>query len=239
MRGKQFFLKCVFFAEQLCRGRLQEHLQAAAASRSQVKMVAAPFIRWFKVKGRCTGAHQPLILLSHLHIFHIPPVPYFNVLMFLLRFHVCVRTLPFGQTVAKNPQYFLQMIWDMAAYANHLIRLSNKGNSFFFLPLHMHSTKERKKITESARWLTSAFSCIRPRRFCRSGPGHQGSERRHAVRSGGAAALPLHPARAVAASTSLQGPAASPAQKCVCPGSRKYPLAEWHWYVQITIRVNE
>lgn len=132
MRGKQFFLKCVFFAEQLCRGRLQERLQAAAASRSQVKVVAAPFIRWFKIKGRCTGAHQPLILVSHLHIFHIPPVPYFNVLVFLLRFHVCVRTLPFGQTVAKNPQYFLQMIWDMAAYANHLIRLSNKGNSFFF-----------------------------------------------------------------------------------------------------------
>ncbi|XP_075868222.1 telomerase reverse transcriptase isoform X2 [Nelusetta ayraudi] len=49
------------------------------------------------------------------------------LLLHALRFHVCVRTLPFGQTVAKNPQYFLQMIWDMAAYANHLIRLSNKG----------------------------------------------------------------------------------------------------------------
>ncbi|XP_068432223.1 telomerase reverse transcriptase-like [Clinocottus analis] len=42
-------------------------------------------------------------------------------------FHVCAQSLPFGQTVAKNPVYFLQMILDMAEYANHLIRLSNKG----------------------------------------------------------------------------------------------------------------
>lgn len=48
--------------------------------------------------------------------------------IFLFRFHVCAQSLPFGQTVAKNPVYFLQMIWDMAEYANQLIRLSNKGN---------------------------------------------------------------------------------------------------------------
>lgn len=41
---------------------------------------------------------------------------------------MCAQTLPFGQTAAKNPAYFLQMIWDMAKYANQLIRLSNKGN---------------------------------------------------------------------------------------------------------------
>ncbi|KAM9340096.1 telomerase reverse transcriptase [Symphorus nematophorus] len=50
------------------------------------------------------------------------------VLLHALRFHVCAQSLPFGQTVAKNPVYFLQMIWNMAEYANHLIRLSNKGN---------------------------------------------------------------------------------------------------------------
>lgn len=60
-------------------------------------------------------------------MFHTPS----PLLVFLLRFHVCVRTLPFGQTVAKNPQYFLQMIWDLADYANHLIRLSNKGKNIF------------------------------------------------------------------------------------------------------------
>lgn len=52
---------------------------------------------------------------------------------------MCVRSLPFGQTVAKNPMYFLQMIWDLAEYANHLIRLSNKGKKkIVFLPLQMH-----------------------------------------------------------------------------------------------------
>eukprot|EP00064_Thunnus_orientalis_P015713 superscaffoldBa00002967_g15770 len=50
------------------------------------------------------------------------------VLLHAYRFHVCAQSLPFGQTVAKNPVYFLQMIWDMAEYANELIRLSNKGN---------------------------------------------------------------------------------------------------------------
>ncbi|KAK9527185.1 hypothetical protein VZT92_015842 [Zoarces viviparus] len=49
------------------------------------------------------------------------------VLLHACRFHVCARSLPFGQTVAKNPVYFLQMILDMAEYANKLIRLSNKG----------------------------------------------------------------------------------------------------------------
>uniref|UniRef100_A0AAQ5YYU0 Telomerase reverse transcriptase n=1 Tax=Amphiprion ocellaris TaxID=80972 RepID=A0AAQ5YYU0_AMPOC len=49
------------------------------------------------------------------------------VLLHACRFHVCAQSLPFGQTVAKNPAYFLQMIWDMAQYANKFIRLSNKG----------------------------------------------------------------------------------------------------------------
>uniref|UniRef100_UPI0037E8C812 telomerase reverse transcriptase n=1 Tax=Semicossyphus pulcher TaxID=241346 RepID=UPI0037E8C812 len=49
------------------------------------------------------------------------------VLLHACRFHVCAQSLPFGQTVAKNPMNFLQMIWDMAEYANHLIRISNKG----------------------------------------------------------------------------------------------------------------
>nr|ABC47309.1 telomerase reverse transcriptase [Epinephelus coioides] len=49
------------------------------------------------------------------------------VLLHARRFHVCVQSLPFGQTVAKNPMFFLQMILDMAEYANQLIRLSNKG----------------------------------------------------------------------------------------------------------------
>ncbi|XP_069372471.1 telomerase reverse transcriptase isoform X1 [Paralichthys olivaceus] len=49
------------------------------------------------------------------------------VLLHACRFHVCSRSLPFGQTVDKNPVYFLKMIWDMAKYTNHLIRHSNKG----------------------------------------------------------------------------------------------------------------
>ncbi|XP_051811535.1 telomerase reverse transcriptase [Acanthochromis polyacanthus] len=51
------------------------------------------------------------------------------VLLHACRFHVCAQSLPFGQTVAKNPAYFLQMIWDMVQYANKFIRLSNKGLS--------------------------------------------------------------------------------------------------------------
>ncbi|XP_034747661.1 telomerase reverse transcriptase isoform X2 [Etheostoma cragini] len=49
------------------------------------------------------------------------------VLLHACRFHVCAQSLPFGQTVAKNPLYFLQMILNMAEYANQLIRHSNKG----------------------------------------------------------------------------------------------------------------
>uniref|UniRef100_A0A8C5AL40 Telomerase reverse transcriptase n=1 Tax=Gadus morhua TaxID=8049 RepID=A0A8C5AL40_GADMO len=44
-------------------------------------------------------------------------------------FHVCAQSLPFGQTVAKNPKCFLLMIWDMAHYVNRLVRLCNKGVS--------------------------------------------------------------------------------------------------------------
>ncbi|XP_076006113.1 telomerase reverse transcriptase [Genypterus blacodes] len=51
------------------------------------------------------------------------------VLLHACRFHVCAQSLPFGQTVAKNPPYFVQMIWDMAHYTNRLIRLSNKGST--------------------------------------------------------------------------------------------------------------
>ncbi|XP_029976645.1 telomerase reverse transcriptase [Salarias fasciatus] len=49
------------------------------------------------------------------------------VLLHACRFHVCAQSLPFGQMVAKNPAYFLQMIWDMAQFTNKTIRLSNKG----------------------------------------------------------------------------------------------------------------
>uniref|UniRef100_A0A671U9N2 Telomerase reverse transcriptase n=1 Tax=Sparus aurata TaxID=8175 RepID=A0A671U9N2_SPAAU len=38
------------------------------------------------------------------------------VLLHARRFHVCAQSLPFGQTVAKNPMFFLQMIWDMSEY---------------------------------------------------------------------------------------------------------------------------
>ncbi|KAM9701147.1 telomerase reverse transcriptase-like, partial [Menidia menidia] len=49
------------------------------------------------------------------------------VLLQAFRFHVCAQSLPFGQTVAKNPSFFLRMIWGMAEYANKLIRQSNRG----------------------------------------------------------------------------------------------------------------
>ncbi|XP_034090945.1 telomerase reverse transcriptase isoform X3 [Gymnodraco acuticeps] len=49
------------------------------------------------------------------------------VLLHACRFHVCAQSLPFDQTVAKSPLYFLRMIFDMAEYSNQLIRLSNKG----------------------------------------------------------------------------------------------------------------
>lgn len=147
----------------------------------------------------------------------------FFFLVFLLRFHVCVRSLPFGQTVAKNPVYFLRMIWDLAEYANHLIRLSNKGKNFLTSSCasqKLQGKNLRNRSLETFSWLTP-----RPRR--RSGPGHQGSERRHAVRSSRAASLSLLPARAVQASSSLQGAAAAPAPKCV-----------WFWRIQILITVN-
>uniref|UniRef100_A0A672GU47 Telomerase reverse transcriptase n=1 Tax=Salarias fasciatus TaxID=181472 RepID=A0A672GU47_SALFA len=51
------------------------------------------------------------------------------VLLHACRFHVCAQSLPFGQMVAKNPAYFLQMIWDMAQFTNKTIRLSNKGTA--------------------------------------------------------------------------------------------------------------
>ncbi|XP_061671150.1 telomerase reverse transcriptase [Syngnathoides biaculeatus] len=49
------------------------------------------------------------------------------VLLHAFRFSVCAQSLPFGQTVAKNPANFLRMIGDMAQYTNHLLRHSNKG----------------------------------------------------------------------------------------------------------------
>ncbi|XP_068188382.1 telomerase reverse transcriptase [Antennarius striatus] len=61
-----------------------------------------------------------------------PEAVYKNIYELLLlhahRFHVCAQSLPFGQTVAKNPVYFLQIIWQMAGYTNHLLRISNKGH---------------------------------------------------------------------------------------------------------------
>ncbi|XP_077447384.1 telomerase reverse transcriptase isoform X2 [Stigmatopora argus] len=49
------------------------------------------------------------------------------VLLHGFRFHVCAQSLPFGQTVAKNPLNFLRMIRDMAQYTNELLRRCNKG----------------------------------------------------------------------------------------------------------------
>lgn len=61
---------------------------------------------------------------------------------------MCAQSLPFGQTVAKSPVYFLQMIWDMAEYANHLIRLSNKGN---ISPSYTPGEKMIQAISSSKR----------------------------------------------------------------------------------------
>uniref|UniRef100_A0A8C4FEU3 Telomerase reverse transcriptase n=1 Tax=Dicentrarchus labrax TaxID=13489 RepID=A0A8C4FEU3_DICLA len=55
------------------------------------------------------------------------------VLLHARRFHVCAQSLPFGQTVAKNTMYFLQMIWDMQ------YQIQNIYSSFlilFCLPLY-------------------------------------------------------------------------------------------------------
>ncbi|XP_077404744.1 telomerase reverse transcriptase [Vanacampus margaritifer] len=49
------------------------------------------------------------------------------VLLHAFRFHVCAQSLPFGQTVAKNPVNFLRIVWDMARYTIQLLRRSNKG----------------------------------------------------------------------------------------------------------------
>ncbi|XP_077363859.1 telomerase reverse transcriptase isoform X2 [Festucalex cinctus] len=49
------------------------------------------------------------------------------VLLHAFRFHVCAQSLPFGQTVAKNPVNFLRIVWDMAQYTNQLLRRNNKG----------------------------------------------------------------------------------------------------------------
>ncbi|KAI3358412.1 hypothetical protein L3Q82_014842, partial [Scortum barcoo] len=68
------------------------------------------------------------------------------VLLQACRFHVCAQSLPFGQTVAKNPIYFLQMIWDMAEYASQLIRLGNKGN---IPPSYIHGKNNIRLILGS------------------------------------------------------------------------------------------
>ncbi|KAL0961749.1 hypothetical protein UPYG_G00331210 [Umbra pygmaea] len=51
------------------------------------------------------------------------------VLLHAHRFHACSQSLPFDQTVARNPAFFLNMIWDMAEYTNQVVRLCNKGMS--------------------------------------------------------------------------------------------------------------
>lgn len=68
---------------------------------------------------------------------------------------MCAQSLPFGQTVAKNPAYFLQMIWDMAEYTNHLIRLSNKGN---VSPKCIRESKKIQAISSSS--CTHRCSCL-------------------------------------------------------------------------------
>ncbi|CDQ93454.1 unnamed protein product [Oncorhynchus mykiss] len=49
------------------------------------------------------------------------------VLLQAFRFHACAQSLPFGQKVGGNHSYFLNLIWDLAEYTNHLVRLCNKG----------------------------------------------------------------------------------------------------------------
>uniref|UniRef100_A0A8C7T833 Telomerase reverse transcriptase n=1 Tax=Oncorhynchus mykiss TaxID=8022 RepID=A0A8C7T833_ONCMY len=51
------------------------------------------------------------------------------VLLHAFRFHACAQSLPFGQKVGGNHSYFLNLIWDLAEYTNHLVRLCNKGVS--------------------------------------------------------------------------------------------------------------
>ncbi|KAM6899371.1 telomerase reverse transcriptase [Xenentodon cancila] len=80
---------------------------------------------------------------------------YKMVLLHACRFHVCVRRLPFGQSVAKNPVFFLQMIWDMAQYANKLIRRSNKGNILIFIGFE----EKMKKKSSCFNIFFSSVSC--------------------------------------------------------------------------------
>ncbi|XP_076862780.1 telomerase reverse transcriptase isoform X2 [Brachyhypopomus gauderio] len=46
-----------------------------------------------------------------------------------LRFHVCVRSLPLGQSVNTNPSFFLHMIWSMAKNTHRSYTLSNTGTT--------------------------------------------------------------------------------------------------------------
>ncbi|KAL3044116.1 hypothetical protein OYC64_003867 [Pagothenia borchgrevinki] len=73
------------------------------------------------------GSHALFLDLKNNSLEAVYKNIYKQVLLHACRFHVCAQSLPFGQTVAKNPLYFLRMIFDMAEYCNRLIRLSNKG----------------------------------------------------------------------------------------------------------------
>lgn len=43
------------------------------------------------------------------------------------RFHACVLQLPFDQCVRRNPAFFLQLVWDIAARGHTLLRARNPG----------------------------------------------------------------------------------------------------------------
>lgn len=49
------------------------------------------------------------------------------LLLQAMRFHVCVKSLPFGQGVCTNPTFFLRMIWSMVEITNKNITDSNSG----------------------------------------------------------------------------------------------------------------
>nr|ABW74630.1 telomerase reverse transcriptase [Danio rerio] len=49
------------------------------------------------------------------------------ILLQALRFHACVRSLPLGQSVNRNPSFFLKMIWRMTRVTNKLLTHINKG----------------------------------------------------------------------------------------------------------------
>lgn len=188
--------------------------------------------QWLSI-NTCADLRQKLLFAQTTNVI-ILFVPLYCFFVFLSRFHVCVQTLPFGQTVAKNPHYFLQMIWDMAEYANHLIRLSNKGNNIS--PLYMHlkeRQKSRKAVTSRSKHAHLSSDCSLF--FSRPDSRHWGSERHCAVRSSGAAVLPLLPACSIAASTSLQGSATTPAQKCVSPASMQQHHGRMIWVDVVTV----